>query len=331
MNKLVAMASLGGFTVLATLWLTGRVRAWALARAVIDRPNARSLHVVPTPRGGGLAIVGVVAPLEALLIATFDVGSAWAWGSWLYVLALAVLGLRDDLGPLPARLRLVLQFALAGAWVIGATSSAGGGPALLTMFLMVWVVNLFNFMDGTDGFAVVQAIVACAAGGVFAYLAHAPAIAAGAWLVAAGCAGFLFWNWAPARIFLGDVGSYYLGGHFAVACASVSSGGRVPWTWLILLGPFIVDATLTLVRRVSAGDAWMQAHRTHAYQLLATAGWSHRRLALALAALLLGWCVPWAIIAVLRPALAPMSALACHVVLFALWWRIVRAHLAPTA
>lgn len=319
--------------MLSTGLVTGRVRQWALSRAVIDRPNERSLHAVPTPRGGGLAIVIVVGLIEASLLATVEVDPRWGWSSWLATLCLALIGLCDDLWSLSARFRLCLQIGVCGAWGVAVNGFGTTGAGLAWAFqavAMVWIVNVYNFMDGSDGLAATQAVLAGLFGGLLLGAAGAPQLAVPALLVAASSLGFLHWNWHPARIFLGDVGSYFLGGQFAVLCMASAPGGTSAWVWMILLGPFFVDATLTLCRRIVRREKWFAAHRTHAYQLLAQAGWSHRKLVHALAGLVITLCLPLAAIALARPAWGVACVLLAYAFLATIWLRVVRAHLKPS-
>ncbi|MGZ8246258.1 MraY family glycosyltransferase, partial [Methylomagnum sp.] len=274
-----------------------------------DVPNARSSHLVPTPRGGGVAIVAGFALAIVYLYGRarlpFDLLMALAGG-----LPVAAMGFWDDHGHVSARLRLLVQVA-AAAWAVywlGGLESvtvAGGrydlgwfGHALAGLFV-VWLLNLFNFMDGIDGIAGMEAIsVALMA----AFLAVAPGAGVVLLALAAAAGGFLVWNWPPAKIFMGDVGSGCVGfllGVLALRMAATSELSLV--VWLILLGVFFVDATLTLLRRMASGQRWYEAHRSHAYQHAAHRWASHRRVTLAALALNLGWLWPWAAVAVAWP------------------------------
>lgn len=273
--------------------LTGRVRAYALRRSLLDIPNHRSSHAQPTPRGGGLAVAvvilggtavaalaGVVAPRLALAVL--------AGGG-----AVAAVGWMDDRSHVPARLRAGVHAAAA----LLATLALGGLPDLragewtvplgvagvaLAVLGIVWLTNLYNFMDGIDGIAGVEAVTVGLAGGGAALVAGERGLAAVAFLTAGAALGFLAWNWAPARIFMGDVGSGMLGFLFAVlALASERSGALPLLGWVILLGTFIADATITLVRRLLRGERWYDAHRSHAYQRAVQAGFGHSRVSAA--------------------------------------------------
>ncbi|MBA4287968.1 MAG: glycosyl transferase, partial [Pseudomonas sp.] len=247
------------------LFLTGALRRYALARSLIDIPNARSSHSVPTPRGGGVAIV--VSFLLALpLLAGMDL-IAWpmAWALLGAGAGIAVLGFLDDHGHIAARWRLLGHFAAAIwalFWLDGlpplvmfsfAVDLGWFGHALAAVYL-VWLLNLYNFMDGIDGIASVEAICVCLGGALlYGLLGFAgstqPTEFVVLLLLAAAVAGFLFWNFPPARIFMGDAGSGFLG--ITLGVLSLQAAWFAPqllWSWLILLGVFIVDATFTLLR-----------------------------------------------------------------------------------
>ena len=277
--------------------LTGRVRAYALERALLDVPNHRSSHALPTPRGGGAAIAAVILGGTAaaalggvvpprLAAAVLVGGGAVAWIGW-----------RDDRVHVPARWRAAVHAgaALFAALCLGGlpTLRVGGGTVplawggtVLAVLGAVWLTNLYNFMDGIDGLAGGEAVAVGAAGGALALASGNTGVAAVAFLVAAAALGFLLWNWAPARIFMGDVGSGLLGFVFAVlAIASERQGGLPLLGWALLLGVFVADATLTLARRFLRGEAWYDAHRSHAYQRAVQAGFGHARVTLAAMAL----------------------------------------------
>ena len=266
---------------------TALVRRYSVARAILDVPNHRSSHSTPTPRGGGLAIAAVLLGAIALLLLDGDLdrhlGAALLGGGAL----VAAVGWADDHGGVRAAYRAVVQLAAAVwgvAWLGGFPTITLGtrvyapGPAgsVLAVVGVVWCINFYNFMDGIDGIAALNGIVVGAFGALLlsdsghAYLAVISTIVAGT------CAGFLYWNRPPARIFMGDVGSGLLGFVFAMlALASERQAGPAVLLWVLLLGVFVVDATITLARRVLHGERWYDAHRRHAYQRLVQSGRSH--------------------------------------------------------
>lgn len=258
-----------------------RTAAWT--ERLEDRPNDRSLHVEPRRRVGGIGVM-----LAALSVAAFaadvDVGVILACAA-----ALAVLSGVDDVRSLPIEVRLSAHFAAAAVatWAVGAWQLS---PIfiLAAVLSIAWMANLFNFMDGSDGLAGGMATIGFAALAFRAADVGAGPTALACAAVAAASAGFLLHNFPPARVFLGDAGSIPLGflaGAFGVQGAI--AGTWRPWFPLIVLSPFITDATLTLMRRALRREPVLRAHRSHLYQRLVLAGWSHRRLALHAYALML--------------------------------------------
>ena len=280
--------------------LTRGVRQYALAHAILDIPNSRSSHKLPTPRGGGLAIA--VSSLTAI--------AACGWLGWVparFAIGLvgggaliAVVGLLDDRRSVPAAVRIAVQATAAGwalYWLGGMPKIAilsgswviGWAGTVLAVLGLVWATNLYNFMDGIDGIAGAEAVSVGLIGGLLLLLGHQPGLATIAFTVAAASGGFLVWNWSPAKIFMGDGGAGLLGFLFgALAVASENAHAVPAITWVLLLGVFVFDATVTLARRVLRGDRWYRAHRSHAYQRAVQAGWSHRRVTTAVVAINVG-------------------------------------------
>ncbi|MGQ7957271.1 MraY family glycosyltransferase [Pseudomonas sp. SP16.1] len=291
-----------------SLLMTGVLRRYALARSLMDVPNARSSHSVPTPRGGGVAIV--VSFLLALpLLAGMNL-IAWplAWALLGAGASIAVLGFLDDHGHIAARWRLLGHFA-AAFWaqfwlgglppvaMFGFTVDLGWfGHALAAVYL-VWLLNLYNFMDGIDGIASVEAICVCLGGALLGIAGSTqPTEFVVPLLLAAAVAGFLFWNFPPARIFMGDAGSGFLG--ITLGVLSLQAAWVAPqllWSWLILLGVFIVDATFTLLRRLLRGDKVYEAHRSHAYQYASRRFGRHLPVTLIVGGINLLWLLPIAL------------------------------------
>lgn len=287
---------------------TGILRRYALARSVLDIPNARSSHTVPTPRGGGVAIVlaFLVGVIGLALIGHVDSRTMVAiLGAGTLV---AVVGFIDDHRHIAARWRLLAHFAAAAwalAWlgglppieIFGRPLDAGLAGDLLAAVGLVWLLNLYNFMDGIDGIAGIEACTTCLAATLLVLLGPgSEADATLPLLLATASLGFLVWNFPPARIFMGDAGSGFVGlmlGIVAIVAARGSPG--LLWAWLILLGAFIVDATVTLLRRLRRGARLHEAHRTHAYQHAARRAGGHRPVTLAVAAINLFWLLPWSL------------------------------------
>jgi Fuc2NAc and GlcNAc transferase len=316
----------------ASALLTGVVRRIAVGSGVLDVPNPRSSHGAPTARGGGAAIVLVTT--AGLLVLALRGAARWDLVATLTGggLACALVGLADDRRSLSAATRLAVHFAAAVwalAWLGGLPAlrvgshliSFGWAGYLFGALGIVWAINLFNFMDGIDGIAASEAIFVSLAGAVLNLLAEGNRAVGPAGLIfAAACGGFLLWNWPPARIFLGDVGSGYLGYVIVVlALAASRDNPAALWVWLILGGAFFVDATVTLVRRTLRNERIHEAHRAHAYQWLTRRWASHLRVTLTVQALNFFWLLPCAVLATLYPraaagmvvvALLPVVALA---------------------
>ncbi|MDQ3082466.1 MAG: glycosyltransferase family 4 protein [Gemmatimonadota bacterium] len=266
--------------------LASRVRLYALDR-LLDIPNERSSHSSPTPRGGGLAIA--FTALGGIILAAM-----WKWIDWNLAIALtgggsmiAAVGWIDDHRDLPALVRFAVQF-LSAAW---AMFWLGGLPALtvgstqlslgiagipLGVIGIVWAINLYNFVDGIDGLAAGEAVTTGMIGGLILLAMGHYGLAMVSLLIAAANAGFLPLNWAPAKLFMGDVGSGMLGYLFAELAIASENAGAVPLLiWVLLLGAFVFDATVTLCRRIAHGERWYHAHHSHAYQRMVQAGRSH--------------------------------------------------------
>jgi UDP-GlcNAc:undecaprenyl-phosphate GlcNAc-1-phosphate transferase len=254
------------FTIRLLVWL-----------AAIDTPSQRSSHTVPTPRGGGLPI-GAGLVIAAVLIhsaATLTFGAA--------VAAFAAIGLADDLAGLSAGRRLGLQAAagLAAAWALADDAGLGTAAVIAAALVLgLWLaafVNAFNFMDGVNGISAGTALLAGAAYAGLGLWRADGLLAAGGAAVAAGALAFLPWNAGRARVFLGDVGSYGLGAALAVLAAWAVLRGLPPEAAIGPLALYVADTGWTLQRRLRSGERCLRPHRTHVYQRLTDAGWSHQQ------------------------------------------------------
>ena len=329
------MILLPAVAVVLTLILTGIIRRQALERAMLDHPNHRSLHSAPTPRGGGIAVVAVVLlySVYALTSGTIDsrLGLALVGGGGL----IAAVGTADDIWSLSQETRLAVHFAAAAwaLWWLGglpsldlgfARAELGFGGALLAIILLVWMTNLYNFMDGIDGLAAVEAISIAAGGGILLLATGATELAAISFVIAGAAAGFLYWNWQPARIFMGDGCSGFLGFVFGVLAIASENSGAVPLlAWFILASVFVMDASITIVRRLRGGK-WRHAHRTHAYQRAVLSGLRHSTVALAIAAINLV-LAGLAALAVFKPSLLSAAAIASVVLTGGLYLLVGRS------
>lgn len=273
----VIVAGLAGFGV------TDLVRRYAVDLKLVQIPNDRSSHIRPTPTGGGVGIVaGVIAGFVVFSVATGS--SFWAlWGAVGLATGLGLVGFVDDIKPLGIRSRLLVQFiavsALFGlcgffAWLAGFELIPSAVLWGLAFLCAVWWLNLFNFMDGIDGFAATQAVMMFFGATLICVLqsgamVETPLIALMI-ISSAALVGFLGLNWYPARIFMGDAGSLFLGFLLlATACFTIAAGYMSLVQWLILGAVFIGDATVTLVWRLLHGQSPTRGHREHFYQVLA--------------------------------------------------------------
>ena len=274
-----------GLSVLASAVLVGLVRWDAVRRGLLDVPNARSSHQLATPRGGGLGLLLALA--IAVTFGAFSASTAPGvpalLGS-LAVLIVAAAGWMDDHGGAPVRLRILVHLG-AGLLLLPLVSPAPL-PAILAplaagwwVFWTVSAINVVNFMDGIDGIIGLQGFVF----GVYCVLATADGGNSQllGLALAGSSAGFLLWNWSPARIFMGDVGSGALGVLFVLTGAMLAREGRVDFIAAFApLSPIFLDAAVTLVRRARRGERLSVAHRSHLYQRLANGGVGHARVTL---------------------------------------------------
>jgi Fuc2NAc and GlcNAc transferase len=295
---------LGAFAAAALL--TWRIRCYALRRKLLDLPNNRSSHSQPTPRGGGIAIVAVTLTSMALLwlggIGRGLVTAAYALGG----LTVAAVGYLDDRHSVPPVWRLIVHL-LAAALILVAVGKVPPVPVLglevdlglftsvLIALFIVWLLNLYNFMDGIDGIAAVEAVTVAGGAAGLLWYRHVTGLSLLSASLAASALGFLVWNWPPAKIFMGDVGSGFLGFSFGGLAVITLANSSLPiWVWLILLGIFFVDATITLIRRLVRREVFYEAHRSHAYQYASRKLGSHLLVSLAVATINLFWLLPLA-------------------------------------
>lgn len=282
-SKAIVVTGVGVIAFIMTYF----IRLWAVRFKIVNEPNERSLHSQTTPRGGGLAIVFAwyIGLIVFYMMNLIDHELFWAL---ICGLLLAAVSFADDVIEIKPFFRLLVHFGVS----IAAFCLLGGlrkpitpGVDVLSLPLivyplailgMVWFINLFNFMDGADGFASAEAITICAV--LFFFT--------GSWellLLAAGVLGFLYWNWPRAKIFMGDVGSTQLG--FILVVLGIYYHNSLDFSifnWLMLSSPFWFDATLTLYRRWRNNEKLSQPHRKHAYQRFIQAGFSHLQLIIAL-------------------------------------------------
>ena len=272
----------------------------------MDIPNERSSHKTPTPRGGGIAFVATSLVGFLLLLLNNALNESELFALCCAAVIVAIAGHLDDRQKISgATVRLVLHAISAIILIVGV-----GIPSELTLFdrivntgivgsilgviYLVWLLNLFNFMDGTDGIAASEAIFVVLAGAFLNYHVLADANhSAAAVILSASTFGFILYNWSPAKIFMGDVGSGYLG--IVIGGLSLIAANQDPdllWVWIILLAVFVSDATVTLIRRLLRKQKPHVAHRSHAYQHLAIRFNSHAKVALGVLAVNIVWLLP---------------------------------------
>lgn len=312
--------------------LTPLVRSWLLKRGMTDAPGERRSHSTPTARGGGLAMLAALL-LSLLVVSGTPIELLPLLG---FSLLLGALGWLDDRRDLPVGIRLMgmLVCALAFLMYTGPVTEVRllnqelAWPWLwsaLAVVAVIWLINLHNFMDGSDGLAAMQgAWAAGLLGGIlYARDIELPGLAGVA--LAGACLGFLAWNRPPARVFMGDVGSILVGGMIGLlALVGAATGTLSIWISLIICAVFVVDATCTLLRRAVSGAQWYTPHREHAYQRLIIAGWSHRKVLVLYAMINLALVLPMLVLALRQPDWDWLFALLLTLLLVGGWVALQR-------
>lgn len=311
---------------------TGAVlaRRYALGRRMVDEPGDRRSHEGAVPRGGGAGIPVVVTAAAGLAAWTGGLSAGAAIGVGGGLMAVGVFGWLEDHRPVPIPLRILGQ-AAAVAWLLWWTGGLASldlgfrvplGPAgnLVALLACVWLINLYNFMDGIDALAASEGVFVGAVMGAWFLLAGQEGAALVAWTAAAACAGFLPWNLPPARLFLGDAGSTSLGFVFAALALVGEQTGTLPAAVsIIVLGVFAFDATFTVLSRMLNRARWYTPHREHAYQYLVRAGLGHGRTVCRLMAVNLLVILPVVMVLYGWPALRGPAIACCAVGALALW------------
>ena len=269
--------------LLISVIFTYLIKYYAIKKSIVDIPNARSSHTMPTPRGGGLAII-LAFYMGISYFYYLDEISSKLFFLLLSSLPIVLISLIDDLITLSSKIRMLIQVlcSIFAVYILGGVTKidfilfelTGWWINIFVVLAIVWITNLYNFLDGIDGYSGSQAIVAGL--GIFLILNNSVGL-----IIAVCSLGFLFFNWPKASIFMGDVGSASLGYIFAVLCFYDTADGNI-YVWLILLSLFWFDATLTLIRRFRNAEKLTVAHKKHAYQRLVQAGFSHKQVTLSL-------------------------------------------------
>lgn len=286
-----------------SLLLTYLIRQFSLKKNIVDIPNQRSLHKSPTPRGGGLAFVFLFYITVFLLYCNHFI-QLKIFMTLLGGIPIATVGYCDDVFNVKALWRAIVHL-LSAIWSI---AWLGGVPFLnfnghifyapilffiLAIFITVWFVNLYNFMDGIDGLAGMEAVFVSSVAGCSLISHEFYAISIICFALTFSVLGFLCFNWPPAKIFMGDVGSGFLGFIFADFMWITNNNHQLSFPfWWILLSVFIVDATYTLIHRMIQKKNWRQAHREHAYQRLTQAGFTHKKVTIGILSANLLICLP---------------------------------------
>ena len=272
---------------LLSFTLTYLIKNYAIKKAFYDIPNERSSHTVATPHGGGIAIaftwfIGII-----YLYYTNDIDNSLFFTLISGGIIISTVSYLDDLYDLSPKIRLFIQafVAILGLYFLGGFKELNlffftiENQFILTLFaflMIVWFINLYNFLDGIDGYAGSEAIFLGLGGLIFFGGSHFL-------VLIAAVLGFLFWNWHKAKIFMGDVGSTLLGYNIAIFTIYYSNeASNNFWIWIALFSAFWFDATYTLYKRYRNGEKLSQAHKKHAYQRLTQSGWSHEKVSLAL-------------------------------------------------
>jgi len=321
------------FLILLSWALTKLFRNYALANGFMDVPNQRSSHSVPTPSGGGVAIV-----------VTFISGLVLLWYMSLVndkvfmvllggALLISFIGFIDDCVQVSVRWRLLFHF-VAALWVVfflGALPSLftlgleidfGWASSVFTVIGLMWLLNLYNFMDGIDGIASMEALsIVLVAGLIMWFFIGHQATTLLLLLTFVSVVGFFIWNFPHAKVFMGDVGSGFLGWLLgALALYSTHIDHRMFWVWLILLGVFIVDATYTLLHRFMSGEKIYQSHCSHAYQTASRKYGSHIAITMSILIINLFWLTPWSIAVISNVVDGGLALLLSYIPLVWLSW-----------
>ncbi len=302
-------------TLVLTVWMLK-----AQDRLPLDVPNRRSLHVLPVPRSGGIAMLAGVfvgfAVMQTPLVIVLPVTVLVAFSHF------------DDLRSLPIPLRIGAQLAAAAGFAYAGLPGLTLPLLVLVVLGIVWLTNLYNFMDGSDGLAGGMTVIGFSFLGIGSWMSGDEALLIDCAIVAAAGAAFLLFNFPPARLFMGDAGSVPIGFLASVLSLSGWRDGNWPlWFPAVVFSPFIVDATVTLLKRAGARERIWEAHNKHYYQRLVRMGWGHRGTALAEYALMLacGTTALWALREALTLQLCALIGLIALYATLALWvdyaWR----------
>ena len=301
------------------------IKALALAEksGMIAQPGKRQSHEVATPTGGGLGLIFSIIVTSLCLQSVLPLPGFWWLNMLPGILLLAIVGWRDDRFPVSSLVRLLVQLAVS-LWLLGFGWSQFSmtGLALFTSIIvaMLWLMNLYNFMDGSNGMAGFQGVFAGLILAVLFQIDGRYEMALIALAVAAACGGFLPLNFPRARVFMGDVASVPLGFIFAsLAVYGIQTGSFSLPVFVLIMSVFLVDATLTLLTRVLCGERWYTAHAQHVYQRLIARGWSHSQVLMVYQAINVMLVLPAIVLAKIYPQYAMVTAGLTLLLLGACW------------
>jgi len=291
--------------------LTAFFKRYSVKHNLIDIPNNRSSHTIPTPRGGGLSIVIIFQLSLLIVLYQFGDNNEVMYSILTGGTLVSIIGFLDDHHHVPAKWRFSIHL-VASVLALSLLSNIPSIPIfgfnielslfgiVFYSFVLVWLLNLYNFMDGIDGIAGIEAITVLIGAAIILASQGGSSDIVLLLILSACVAGFLIWNWPPAKIFMGDSCSGFLGFTIGLMAISTSSNELLNinlWSWLILLSVFVVDSTYTLIRRITKGDKWYEAHRSHAYQIFARKYNSHKNVTIAVFIINTIWLFPIALLA----------------------------------
>lgn len=335
-NLVLIIFSLGIYVV--SFYLTKLVYQVSINKNFLDIPNQRSSHDIPKPKGGGISIVvllflTIIVLIPIKLIDTDILLSLLIGGS-----IVSVIGFMDDIKSLPILSRAItyLLSTIISVYLINGIEQIsinervyelGYTGWILGILFIVWLTNLYNFMDGTDGFAAIQTICTSIFCGALLYQLNNTALCLVLFCMVFSTLGFLKWNWPPAKIFMGDVGSCTVGFIFGLLAIYTDQKDLIPLSvWLILLAPFIGDSTITLLKRLVNREKWYKAHNTHAYQKLYQLGISHTGLAISLFCLNIAILWPLAYLAYMYKKYDFFMVLIAYLIIGCVWLVVQYKH-----
>lgn len=302
-------------------WMAMRL---AVRAGMIALPGERQSHQIATPTGGGLGLVVTLLIITLILQIIQPLPVFWWLNTLPGILVLALVGWIDDKRPVSSKIRLLVQFTVS-LWLLLCMKFLG--PAIhasvigITIIAMVWLMNLYNFMDGSNGMAAFQGVFCGLAFAVLFKLGGFSSMALVAVVVAAACAGFLPLNFPVAKVFMGDVASVPLGFTFAAfSVYGIYQGAFTFWTAVLIMSVFVIDASLTLAARVIHKEQWYTAHKQHVYQRLIEQEWSHSQVLIAYQAINVMMVLPAIVLATMYPQYAIVATVLTLLLLSAGWY-----------